>query len=195
MFNTPITGNSELDAYLAQLALETDANNGVLVDSNTGKIYDGNTGNILYYLYQYIQVKYADDNIGTNLSNSPTNKLFFGINNSASTTESTNPADYTWYLASGGFSTNKFLYYLVNGGRQITFAVATSAPSSSYVVDSGSAIDLDVVTASTANAAAAAAHPAAPPSLRCAPPFTANACTPPLVAVKRKRVMSILVLF
>ena len=59
MFNTPITGNSELDAYLAQLALETDANNGVLVDSNTGKIYDGNTGNILYYLYQYIQVKYA----------------------------------------------------------------------------------------------------------------------------------------
>jgi len=158
MFNTPITGNSELDAYLAQLALETDANNGVLVDSNTGKIYDGNTGNILYYLYQYIQVKYADDNIGTNLSNSPTNKLFFGINNSASTTESTNPADYTWYLASGGFSTNKFLYYLVNGGRQITFAVATSAPSSSYVVDSGSAIDLDVVTASTANAAAAAAQ-------------------------------------
>jgi hypothetical protein len=158
MFNPPITGNSELDAYLAQLALETDANNGVLVDPNTGKIYDGNTGSILYYLYQYIQVKYADDNIGTNLSNSPTNKLFFGVNNNASTTESTNPADYTWYLASGGFGTTKFLYYLVNGGRQIMFSVSTSAPSSSYVVDSGSAIDLDVVTASTANAAAAAAQ-------------------------------------
>jgi len=177
MFNPPITGNGELDAYLAQLALETDANNGVLVDSNTGKIYDGNTGNILYYLYQYIQVKYADDNIGTNLSNSPTNKLFFGINNSASTTESTNPADYTWYLASGGFSTNKFLFYLVNGGRQILFAVATSAPSSSYVVDSGSAIDLDVVTASTANAAAAAAQSTATAAQSTANTAISNAAT------------------
>ena len=177
MFNPPITGNGELDAYLAQLALETDANNGVLVDSNTGKIYDGNTGNILYYLYQYIQVKYADDNIGTNLSNSPTNKLFFGINNNASTTESTNPADYTWYLASGGFSTNKFLFYLVNGGRQILFAVATSAPSSSYVVDSGSAIDLDVVTASTANAAAAAAQSTATAAQSTANTAVSNAAT------------------
>jgi len=158
MFNPPITGNAELDAFLAQQALGTGtaASSGFTINSNTGFITDS-MGNTVGYLYKYIAIKYADDNVGTNLSNSPTNKAYYGIKNSDLTTESTTPADYTWYKVTGGFSTTKFLWYQASGGRTINFSVATTSPGSSWLQDNGSSIDADIVTNSTANTTAAAA--------------------------------------
>ena len=119
-------------------------------DPNNGQI-SGPSGVVIAYLYQYIAVKYADSFDGTlNFSNSPTNRLYYGLRNTNSSVESTNPADYIWFLAAGGFGTTKFLFYQTNGGRQINFFVGTAAPNSTYLQETGSSIDLDVVTTTTA---------------------------------------------
>jgi hypothetical protein len=140
MFNPPITGNKDLDAYLYDLSLNLDGNTGA-TESNPD-IPGGDPGS---YTYQYIHVKYATDNVGTGFSNTPTNKTYFGIYNSDSSTESTNPADYTWYLSGFPFGTTYFLYYLILGGRKIKFAVNTSPPDYHWKVDDGNAIDLDII--------------------------------------------------
>ena len=50
----------------------------------------------------YTWIKYADDSIGTGLSDSPVNKLFIGIAvNKSSATESTTASDYTWSQIKG----------------------------------------------------------------------------------------------
>jgi hypothetical protein len=50
----------------------------------------------------YTWIKYADDSIGTGLSDSPVNKIFIGIAvNKASATESTVATDYTWSQIKG----------------------------------------------------------------------------------------------
>lgn len=50
----------------------------------------------------YTWIKYADDSIGTGLSDSPINKLFIGIAvNKTSATESTTASDYTWSQIKG----------------------------------------------------------------------------------------------
>jgi hypothetical protein len=153
MFNPPITGNDELDAYLSQLALEgSESTNGVIINDKTGQITDSNSGIVIGYLYKYMHIKYADNNVGLNISDTPTNKAYFGLYNSNSSTESLNPADYTWYIATGGFGTTKFLFYVTNGGRQFQFQVNTASPSFQWVQDTGSAIDLDIVTSSFLNA-------------------------------------------
>lgn len=115
------------------------------VDQNTGQIT--NPGGATTYLYKYIQVKYADSFDGTvNFSNTPTNRGYYGIRNSDSSIESTSPSDYIWTKVTGGFGTTKSLYYLSTGGRQLQIAISTSAPNTSYRVDDGSAIDLDIIT-------------------------------------------------
>ena len=53
----------------------------------------------------YTWIKYADDAVGTGLSDSPTGKSYIGIAvNKTSATESTTAEDYTWSLLSGGGS-------------------------------------------------------------------------------------------
>lgn len=81
MLNAPITGNDDLDAFLYQIQLE---NNSVSTPTapNTG------SGDPTGYLNQYIHIKYADDNVGTGFSNTQTNKSYWGIFNSTSSTES-----------------------------------------------------------------------------------------------------------
>jgi hypothetical protein len=119
-------------------------------DPNSGEI-SGPSGIIIAYLYRYLAVKYADSADGSvNFSNSPTNREYYGLRNTNDTTESTNPADYIWNKVAGGFGTTKFLFYQTNGGRQINFVAATTAPDSTYLQESGPAIDLDVVTTTTA---------------------------------------------
>lgn len=128
------------------------------VDPNNGQI-TGSSGIIIAYFYKYLSVKYANSFDGTvNFNNSPTNQGYYGLRNTDSSVESSNPADYIWYQATGGFGTTKFLFYETSGGRQINFVIATTTPGTSYVQESGPAIDLDVVTNSTATAAAAAAQ-------------------------------------
>jgi len=124
-------------------------------DPNTGQI-TGPSGIVLAYLYRYLAVKYADSFDGTlNFSNSPTNRGYYGVNNRNSNVESTNPADYIWFKVAGGFGTIKFLYYQTTGGRSINFIVALFPPNSTYIQDSGIAIDLDNVTSSTPSAVSA----------------------------------------
>jgi len=118
----------------------------VSANNDTGQV-TGPTGEIVSYLYKYLAVKYADNYNGTlNFSDSPTNRMYYGLHNSDSSTETTNPADYVWYKVTGGFSTTKFFWYLVTGGRQIAIQIATTKPGDGYTQDSGSAINLDLVT-------------------------------------------------
>ena len=121
----------------------------VTSDPNTGQI-SGPTGTILGYIYQYMAIKYADSFDGSvNFSNTPTNRGYYGIRNSSASAESSNPADYIWTQATGGFGVTKFLWYITTGNRNIQFAVATAAPDAGWIQDSGASIDLDVVTSAT----------------------------------------------
>lgn len=118
-----------------------------LVADNTTGIISGPSGVLVAYLYQYLAVKYADSYDGSvNFSNSPTNRQYYGLRNTNSTVESTDFADYIWYKATGGFGTTKFLWYQTSGGRQINFYVGTTAPDTTYLQETGPAIDLDFVT-------------------------------------------------
>lgn len=173
MFNPPITGIPELDSFLAQLYIEgavSTADN-VIINQGNGQVYNPTTGIVVSYLYQYIHIKYADDNIGTNLSDLPTNKAYFGLLNSTSATESTNPADYTWYLVSGGFGTTNFLWYIVNGGRQFNYVISPTLPNALYTQDSGAAINLDLVSSSNGASARIAYAKAVIGSLSSSPAF------------------------
>ncbi len=118
----------------------------ISADPNTGQVI-GPTGQVSSYLYKYMAVKYADSFDGSvNFSNSPTNRLYFGLRNNNDPAESTNHADYIWYEAAGGFGLTKSLWYVSTGGRQIQFEVSVTAPDAGWLVDPGSSIDLDVVT-------------------------------------------------
>ena len=122
----------------------------IAADPVSGEI-TGPTGVVIAYLYRYLAVKYADSADGSvNFSNSPTNRQYFGLRNTNSTTESTNPADYIWNKVVGGFGTTKFLFYQTNGGRQINFVVDTVAPDVTYLQESGPVIDLDIITEAAA---------------------------------------------
>jgi hypothetical protein len=124
----------------------------VSIDLQTG-IIAGPSGRISN-LYKYISIKYATSYDGTvGFSNVPTNATYYGIRNSNSSTESTNPADYIWYKTTG-FGTTNFLWYIVAGGRQIDFYLSATSPGIYYVKDPGTAIDIDIVTTtSTQNVA------------------------------------------
>ncbi len=121
-------------------------NNGLNADPSTGEVL-GPNNQIVGYLYKYIAVKYADSFDGSvNFSDSPTNRQYYGIRNSDSSVESTNPADYIWTQVTGGFGTTKLLYYTTTGGRQIEFRVDTTLPAVEWAPVPSGSIDLDVVT-------------------------------------------------
>jgi len=74
------------------------------------------------YTEKYLSVAYADNITGTsNFSLSPTGRLYYGLYNNASTSPSTNPADYKWYLADPAFGTNKYVCYINRTGRKFSF--------------------------------------------------------------------------
>ena len=116
------------------------------VNPNSGQITTSSFG-VVGYLYKYLNVKYADSFDGqVNFSNSPTNRLYYGLRNNDSSVESTLFSDYVWTAVPGGFGTTKFFWYATSGGRQIQTTVATTAPAYEWAVDPGTAIDLDLVT-------------------------------------------------
>lgn len=117
------------------------------VDNVTGQVTNSN-GEVDSYLYKYLYVKYSDSFDGTvNFTNSPTGRSYYGLRNSDSPTESTNPADYIWYKATPpAFGTTYFVYYLVTGGRRINIIVSNAAPSPLWVPEPGTAIDLDIIS-------------------------------------------------
>jgi hypothetical protein len=79
------------------------------------------------YVEQYLIVAYADTITGTGFSASPTGKNYYGLFNSTNQTFSTNPNDYTWYLAQPTFGTVYFLAYTNRGGRTFSFGIAPAA--------------------------------------------------------------------
>ena len=129
-------------------ALANLAGSGLQANIQTGEVTAPGDPNVVQYLYQYINVRYANNETGTlDFSSSPTNRDYYGLRNSTASAGSNNPADYIWTEVTGGFSTTKFLFYIAPGGRQIFFTVATSSPGSSYAqVADGVAIDLDAIT-------------------------------------------------
>jgi hypothetical protein len=149
-----LTGNpSPTDISDAINYLLNNFGSNVSIDVNTG-IVAGPSGGI-GYLYKYLDIKYAtsfDGSIG--FSNSPTGATYYGSRNNNSSVESTNPADYIWTAVTGGFGTTKFIWYATSGGRQINVVASATSPGTSYLVDSGTAIDLDVVTGTNALMAA-----------------------------------------
>jgi hypothetical protein len=114
------------------------------------------------YANQYLIVAYGDDLVGTGISSSPTGKNYYGLYNRTSTAFSTNPANYTWYLAQPTFGTANKLAYINRTGRKFSFgtapagyAASTAAyvPLSTYdnslwsaLPDGTNYIDLDVRT-------------------------------------------------
>lgn len=75
------------------------------------------------YSDRYLDVAYADNATGTlNFSFSPTNRLYYGLHNVISSELSTNPTDYTWYLADPTFGIARYLAYANRGGRKFSFA-------------------------------------------------------------------------
>jgi len=141
MFSPPITGNLELDAFLYDIYV-----GGVEGGAASVSAILPLSASAIGYAKKYIHVKYADDNVGTGFSNTPTNKAFFGIFNSDSATESANTADYTWFEVADGFGTVKQFWFVSTGGRQLDYYIGNAGPTALYLNDTGSAIDLDVVT-------------------------------------------------
>jgi len=80
------------------------------------------------YSERYLSVAYADNATGTtNFSLSPTNRLYYGLVNTASSSGGHTPDEYTWYLADPTFSTNKFVCYANRTGRKFSFATGFAA--------------------------------------------------------------------
>ena len=75
------------------------------------------------YSERYLSVAYADNATGTsNFSLSPTNRLYYGLLNTASSSGIHTYDEYTWYPADPAFGTNKFLCYANRTGRKFSFA-------------------------------------------------------------------------
>lgn len=83
------------------------------------------------YENQYLVVAYGDDLTGTGLSASPTGKNYYGLYNSTTSSFSTDPTDYTWYLAQPTFGTVNKLCYINRTGRAFSFGTAPAAYAAS----------------------------------------------------------------
>lgn len=103
-------------------------------------------GVVIGYIYRYLWVKYATSFNGTTgFSDSPTNATYYGLANSDSNVELTDPTRYAWTPATFG-STN-LLWFLTTGGRKLTISVASVQPATGWSSDTGTAIDLDQISA------------------------------------------------
>jgi len=145
----PYTGNNDLDSYLYNVYLGINSLQevkGISTDTNTGIITDPNN-NVIGFLYRYLNIKYADSTTGLNISDVQTAKAYFGIYNSDQVIESSNPADYTWIAVDGTFGSDKYLWVLKQGNRQVTFAVSATIPDdANWVLAPVRSLDLDKTT-------------------------------------------------
>jgi len=83
---------------------------------------------VFQYSERYLSVAYADNATGTsNFSLSPTNRLYYGLLNTSSSSGTYTPDEYTWYFADPSFSTNKFICYANRTGRKFSFATGFAA--------------------------------------------------------------------
>jgi hypothetical protein len=86
---------------------------------------------------KYLNVAYADSITGTGFSLDPRGHTYYGLHNTPGTDISTNPADYTWYLAPSAFNSSGALIYLLYSnrtGRKFSFSSGFAA----YAANTGS---------------------------------------------------------
>ena len=102
---------------------------------------------VISYLYQYMDVKYANTATGGGFTSNCRNTQYFGLYNTNSTTIDTNPTDYIWYQVTGGFGLTKNLWYQTTGGRQVAFFAGNAAPAPNYIpVPDNTPLNLDSIT-------------------------------------------------
>ena len=128
---------------------------GLNVNNTTGQITNSTTGVTVSYLYQYMDVKYANSSTGSSgFSSNSQYATYYGLRNTANLTISNNPVDYVWsQVGGGGFGNTRTLWYQTLGGRQIGFTVSNAAPNQyNLPAIDNTPINLDIVTTITANA-------------------------------------------
>ena len=74
------------------------------------------------YSQRYLSIAYATSITGTGFSLDPRGKIYYGLCNQTGTAPSTNPSDYTWYLATTAFGTIVYLLYSNRTGRKFSFS-------------------------------------------------------------------------
>lgn len=107
--DTPTSGISDYPdgkAYLGIAHNKTTATESTTYSDYTWSLIKGEQGiagiNGVDGQTYYTWIKYADDSLGTNMSDSPTGKIYIGIAvNKTISTESTIATDYTWSLIKG----------------------------------------------------------------------------------------------
>jgi len=82
-----------INYLLANLNNGTPANAYTVSNNPTTGFISNSVGDIIQYQYRYLDIKYADNTAGLNFSDNPYGRLYFGIRNDDSSTESTVPAD------------------------------------------------------------------------------------------------------
>lgn len=142
---TPGEVSEAINYVLANLDNGTPAGSYTVSNNPETGFVSNSFGSILQYQYRYLDIKYADNTSGLNFSDNPYGRLYFGISNSDSFSESTNPVDYTWFNVDGGFGISKVLWIAVTGGRHVTYAVSQDAPDANqnWQVAPLQSVDLD----------------------------------------------------
>lgn len=98
--------------------------------------------NTIQFVDRYLAVVYADDINGSGLSLTQTDKLYYGLSNQSGITVSTNPSDYTWYLATPTFDIINYLLFINRTGRKFSFGVGTA----DYAAGTASFVPTDTST-------------------------------------------------
>jgi hypothetical protein len=140
----PFTGDAELDAWNQEVAQYLINQPPVpLYNQGTGIITDPVDNSIVGFMQRYLHVRYADDRIGTNFSDDPVGRLFYGVHNADTSVESTDPIDYTWFEVAGGFGGSDKLWFRNLGGRACDLYIGTLPPNYKWSEVTHPAIDLD----------------------------------------------------
>lgn len=93
---------------------------------------------------KYLNVAYADDINGGGFDLDPRGHTYYGLHNTSGTDVSTNPADYTWYLAPSAFNSSGALIYLLYSnrtGRKFSFSSGFAA----YAANTGSFVPTSTI--------------------------------------------------
>ena len=125
---SPSEISEAINYLLANLAPNTPANEYTVNNNPTTGFITNTPGDLIQFQYRYLYVKYADNPAGLNFSDNPFSRLYFGILNSDTVTESNDPTQYTWFQVTGGFGGTKVLWVVTAGGRHATFAVSQESP-------------------------------------------------------------------
>jgi len=125
---SPSEISEAINYILANLSAGTPPGQYVVNNNPTTGFISNSVGTLLQYQYRYLDVKYADNTAGLNFTDNPYGRLYFGIYNTDTVTESTDPNQYTWFQVTGGFGGTKTLWVVTAGGRHASFAASQEAP-------------------------------------------------------------------